>query len=78
MKTIKNINEEFDGKKFKIMIVEPEDNRKAIVTHYLHNFRNGVSKHYKISAENCEEHLAINNEDEDFLIVRRGTTTTTF
>ncbi len=70
MKTIKKISiEEFDGKKFKIMIVEPEDNRKAIVTHCLHNISNGVSKHYKISAlKIVKEYVAINNEDEDFTI----------
>jgi DNA (cytosine-5)-methyltransferase 1 len=36
--------DEFDGKKFKVRIVEPEDNCKAIITHYLHNIQNGVSK----------------------------------
>jgi len=40
--------EEFDGKNYQIKLVEPYD--KAIITHYLHNYRNGVSKHYKKDA----------------------------
>ncbi len=40
--------EEFDGKNYQIKLVEPED--KAVLTHYLHNFHNGVSKHYKKDA----------------------------
>ncbi|MDY7394657.1 DNA cytosine methyltransferase [Aureibaculum sp. 2210JD6-5] len=37
--------EEFDGKNYQIKVIEPND--KAILTHYLHNYKNGVSKHYK-------------------------------
>jgi DNA (cytosine-5)-methyltransferase 1 len=40
--------EEFDGKNYQIKLVEPYD--KALITHYLHNIRNGVSKHYKEDA----------------------------
>ena len=40
--------EEFDGKKYQIKFVETFD--KALITHYLHNYRNGVSKHYKKDA----------------------------
>ena len=40
--------EEFDGKNYRINLVEPED--KAVITHYLHNVDNGVSKHYKKDA----------------------------
>jgi DNA (cytosine-5)-methyltransferase 1 len=43
--------DDIDGKKFKIRIVEPENNKKAIVTHYLHNYHNGVKKHYEKSAK---------------------------
>jgi len=44
--------EEFDGKRFKIKLVEPEEinHRKAVITHYLHNLENGIAKHYKESA----------------------------
>jgi DNA (cytosine-5)-methyltransferase 1 len=41
---------EFDGKRFQIRLVEPENNEKAVLTHYLHNIHNGVSKHYKKDA----------------------------
>ncbi|MBE7686564.1 DNA (cytosine-5-)-methyltransferase [Tenacibaculum piscium] len=40
--------EEFDDKNYQIKLVEPED--KAVITHYLHNVHNGVSKHYKNDA----------------------------
>jgi DNA (cytosine-5)-methyltransferase 1 len=63
---------EFDGKKFQIRLVE-QSNTKAVLTHYLHNIHNGVSKHYKeeaISAINKyveykieEENLSIVAED---------------
>ena len=45
--------DEFDGKRYQIRIVEPNinDNSKAVLTHYLHNYRNGISKHYKKDAE---------------------------
>jgi DNA (cytosine-5)-methyltransferase 1 len=42
--------DEFDGKKFKIRLVENSENDKAALTHYLHNIRNGISKHYKKTA----------------------------
>ena len=43
--------DDIDGKKFKIRIVEPENNKKAVVTHYLHNYHNGVKKHYEKDAK---------------------------
>ena len=42
--------DEFDGKKFKIRLVEPVENKKAVITHYLHNYHNGVAKNYKKEA----------------------------
>ncbi len=39
---------EFDNKQYQIKLVESND--KALITHYLHNYRNGVSKHYKKDA----------------------------
>lgn len=42
--------DEFDGKSFQIRLVEPSDNKKAVLTHYLHNIHNGVAKHYKDDA----------------------------
>lgn len=42
---------DFEGKKFKIKLIEPESNKKAVVTHYLHNYHNGVKKHYEKAAK---------------------------
>ena len=39
--------DEIDGKRFKIRFVEAEENRKAVLTHYLHNINNGVSDNCK-------------------------------
>jgi hypothetical protein len=50
MKLKENISiDEFDGKRYQIRIVEP-NNGKAVLTHYLHNIQNGVSKYYKDDA----------------------------
>lgn len=47
--TSENISiEQFDGKKFKLTFFEQSDT--AILTHYLHNYHNGVSKYYKNDA----------------------------
>lgn len=43
--------EDFDGQKVKIRLVEADNGKKAVITHYLHNYKNGVSKHYKKDAE---------------------------
>lgn len=43
--------DDFEGKKFRIKLVGPETNKSAVVTHYLHNFHNGVKKYYKKDAE---------------------------
>ena len=51
MKTIEKIRiDEFDGKRFQIRLIEPKADNKAVLTHYLHNIYNGVSKHYKKDA----------------------------
>jgi len=42
--------EEFDNKKFKIQFFEEDDNRKAVLTHYLHNYHNGVKEHFEEEA----------------------------
>lgn len=57
--------DEFDGKRFQIRLVEPSDNKKAVLTHYLHNIHNGVSKHYKDDAlKALNEFLDYKNEFE--------------
>ncbi|RDI08537.1 DNA cytosine methyltransferase [Flavobacterium sp. AG291] len=68
MKEKLSINE-FDGKKFKVRVVEPDYN-KAVVTHYLHNIDNGVAKHYEEDAKKyVEEFVTYKNEEEDLKLV---------
>lgn len=60
---------EFDGKKFLVRLVEPAD-KKAVLTHYLHNKDNGVSKHFKKDAmQVLNEFVAYKNEDEKINMV---------
>jgi DNA (cytosine-5)-methyltransferase 1 len=62
--------DEFDGKRFQIRLVEPSDNRKAVLTHYLHNMHNGVSKHYKDDAlKALNEFVDYKNEFENSSMV---------
>ncbi|MDI9363351.1 MAG: DNA cytosine methyltransferase [Flavobacterium sp.] len=42
--------EEVFGKKFRVRVVEPENNIEAVITHYIHNNTNGVSEFYKTDA----------------------------
>ena len=44
--------EEFDGKKFRIRLVESvsANHKKAVITHYLHNIDNGLERHYRNDA----------------------------
>lgn len=42
--------ETFGNKKFKIKLVEPDNNQEAVLSHYLHNSKNGVSQFYKKDA----------------------------
>ncbi|PCJ67690.1 MAG: DNA (cytosine-5-)-methyltransferase [Bacteroidetes bacterium] len=42
--------EDFEDKSFKMRVVEPENEKKASFTHYLHNHRNGVSQFFKNDA----------------------------
>ena len=62
--------EEFDNKKFKIRFVEEDDNRKAVLTHYLHNYRNGVKKHYeKEAVQYLNQIIEYKNEEENINLV---------
>ena len=71
MKTKEKISiGEFDGNRFQIRLVEPKDNKKAILTHYLHNIHNGVSKHYKKDAlKVLKEFVEYKVQDENISIV---------
>jgi DNA (cytosine-5)-methyltransferase 1 len=62
--------DEFDGKRFQVRLVEPSDDRKAILTHYLHNIHNGVSKHYKKDAlKLLKDYVEYKIEDENISMV---------
>jgi DNA (cytosine-5)-methyltransferase 1 len=59
--------EEFDGKKYQIRLVEPE--QKALITHYLHNVKNGVSGHYEKDALNfLRKFVEYKNEDNKLIV----------
>lgn len=60
--------DEIDGKRFKIRIVEPESilEKKAIITHYLHNINNGISKIFQKEAiRYIKEYVQILNNDKN-------------
>ncbi|MDY7396414.1 DNA cytosine methyltransferase [Aureibaculum sp. 2210JD6-5] len=42
--------ENIDGQLFEIKVVAPDDSKPASFTHYLHNYKNGVSQFYKKDA----------------------------
>jgi DNA (cytosine-5)-methyltransferase 1 len=71
MKTKEKISiDEFDGKRFQIRLVEPKADKKAVLTHYLHNIHNGVSKHYKKDAlEVLKEYVTYKQDEENLSIV---------
>ena len=41
---------EISDKRFKTRPIEPENNKDAVLTHYIHNHLNGISKSYKTGA----------------------------
>ncbi len=59
--------DEFDGKKFKIRFVEEDDNRKAVLTHYLHNYHNGVKKHFEEEATKYLKEIVEYKKEEEKL-----------
>lgn len=59
--------DEFDGKRFQLRLIEPTDYKKAIVTHYLHNIHNGVSKHYKRDALKYIKQIVEYKQEEEKL-----------
>ncbi len=64
--------DEFDNKRFQIRLVEAEDlnQRKAIVTHYLHNIKNPLSKNYKEKAlKYIKDYADFQTEENDFSLV---------
>ncbi|NTW33765.1 MAG: DNA (cytosine-5-)-methyltransferase, partial [Bacteroidetes bacterium] len=62
--------DEFDGKNFQIRLIEPISHHKAVITHYLHNIENGVSKHYKKDAMKfLKQYLQFKEEDGNISMV---------
>lgn len=64
--------DEFDGKSFQIRLVEPvpTNEKKAVITHYLHNINNGVAKYFKKDAlKYIQEYVQYQNEENDLPIV---------
>lgn len=62
--------DEFDGKLLTIRLVEPKENTKAVLTHYLHNIHNGVSKHYKKDAlKVLKEYVTYKKSEEKLSLV---------
>jgi len=59
--------EEFEGKNYQMALVEPED--KSVLTHYLHNIDNGVSKHYKNDALKVIENFVEYKQNDNVSIV---------
>ena len=68
---IKDISiDEFDGKHFKTTFFEEEDNRKAVLTHYLHNYNNGVKDHFEKEANAyLNQIVEYKNEEENLKLV---------
>lgn len=63
---------EFDCKHFNISDLEPDMTiqRKAVITHYLHNINNGASKHFKKEAEKAiKEYIISKKEEEDSSLI---------
>ena len=59
--------ENIQGINYKIRIVEPVDNKKAIITHYLHNFKNKASNKLKKDAEKFIKEIAYTlRQDDDY------------
>lgn len=56
---------EFETKKYQQRNTDPEDNSKAVITHYLHNIDNGAAKHYKEDAEKYLNDFLLYKEQEE-------------
>ena len=64
--------DEFDGKRFQIRLNEPvaSNHKKAVITHYLHNIENGISKHYKKDAlKYIKEYVKYQQEEKKHSMV---------
>ena len=65
--------EEFDDKSYQIRLVEPFEEEKAVLTHYLHNIHNGVSKYYKKEALSIlKNYVEYKNENEISIVAEEA------
>lgn len=63
--------EEFEGKHYQIRLIEPQD--KALITHYLYNFHNGVAKHYEKEARKVlQNYIQYTDNEIDSSIVEEN------
>ncbi len=76
MKTIERISiDEFDKKRFQIRLIEPVsiNEKKAVITHYLHNIDNGVAKHFKKDAmKYIKEYVQYQEEENNISLVEEN------
>jgi DNA (cytosine-5)-methyltransferase 1 len=62
--------EDLDDKSYQVKLIKPLEEEKAVLTHYLHNIRNGISKYYKDQALNVlNNYLEYKNECKGVSIV---------
>lgn len=61
--------DDFDSKRFQNRLVEPvpTNDKKAVITHYLHNIDNGVAKHFKKDALKYIKEFVQYKEEENNL-----------
>lgn len=57
--------EDINGKSIRVRLVEAENYKKSAFTHYLHNYKNGVSKFYKKDAVSYVKDLLANKNPEE-------------
>lgn len=59
-----------DGKKFKEKFVDKGEDKKAVLTHYLHNYHNGVKAHFEEDATTyLKQIVEYKNEEEKINLV---------
>src|SRR6218665_537346 len=65
--------DEFDGKRFQNRLADPKENKKAVLTHYLHNIYNGISKHYEKDAlKVLKEYVAYKTDEENLPLAKEN------
>ena len=66
----KTLPNEIDGKKIQFQFIQKEDNRKAVITHYLQNYHNGIKEQFEEEAiEYIKQIVGYKNENESINIV---------